>query len=334
MISKVFPGHSFYHAVHYVCKEERKAEILATEGVREHDYRLMTQDFITQHGLRPTKKQACFHSVLSFYPGENPNNDTLAAIAKKYLEGIGITNTQYAIVKHTDKAHLHLHVFANMVNNEGRSIPDNWIALKGKKMAQQLTREYKLVPALRKELALTNLEALSESEANKYKVYMAIAENLPHCRTMEELEQRLLKLGIETQYKYKGQSQEKQGVSFKIGQDCFKGSKVDRQFSLGNLQKTLSQQQKQVLAVNHEQAVSADPAGKSTGQTIARKRRIESWKEGHSTKALGENDLAKSLGNALDILLKPEENYDENAVDEFLKEQRRHRKKHKKRIKR
>ena len=167
MISKVFPGHHFYHAVRYVCREEKDPEILVTEGVRAHDYRLMAQDFMSQHELRPTKKQACFHSVLSFHPEENPANDTLVEIAKKYLEGIGITNTQYAIVKHTDKAHLHLHVIANMVNNDGKSIPDNWIALKGKRLAQQLTQEFKLIPALRKDLTLTNLEALSESEANK-----------------------------------------------------------------------------------------------------------------------------------------------------------------------
>lgn len=191
MISKVFPGHSFYHAVRYACKEERKAEIIAAEGVRSHDYRLMAQDFITQAQLRPAKKQSCFHSVLSFYPGERPDNATLAEIGKKYLEGIGITNTQYSFVLHTDKAHLHMHVFANMVNNDGKSISDSWIALKGKKVAQQLTQEYKLTPALHKNLSQTNIQAYTVNEANKYKVYVAISANLPYCQNLEELEKRL-----------------------------------------------------------------------------------------------------------------------------------------------
>ena len=151
MISKAFPGHNFYNAVRYVCRQEIEPEILATEGVRAHDWRLMAEDFINQHELRPSKKQACFHSVLSFHPTEKPDNETLVEIAKKYLEGIGITNTQYAIVKHSEKKHLHLHVIANMVNNDGKSIPDNWIGLKGKKLAQKLTDEYKLIPAIRKD---------------------------------------------------------------------------------------------------------------------------------------------------------------------------------------
>jgi hypothetical protein len=46
-----------------------------------------------------------------------------------------------------------------------------------------------LIPALEKNLKLTHLENLSDTEANKYKVYMAITEalahyHLPHKRTM------------------------------------------------------------------------------------------------------------------------------------------------------
>ena len=124
MISKVFPGHSFYHACRYVCLKQG-ASILETEGVRAHDHKLMSDDFILQNALRPSKKQACFHSALSFYPGENPGDAKMVQIAKEYLEGLCIKNTQFAIAKHTDKAHIHLHVLANMVNNQGESIKDN-----------------------------------------------------------------------------------------------------------------------------------------------------------------------------------------------------------------
>ncbi|MCW3092199.1 MAG: Relaxase/Mobilization nuclease domain [Ferruginibacter sp.] len=230
MISKPVPANSFYHTCRYIANKQG-AEILLAEGVRGHDYKLMATDFEMQQQLRPAKAQACFHSILSFYPGENPSDEMMKEIAKKYLAELGITNTQYAVSKHTDKTHLHMHIVANMVNNNGRSINDSWIGLRGKKIAQRLTQEYKLIPALQKNLVLTNMEALSQTEANKYRIYIAIAENLPRCKSMKELEEKLLTLGIETQYKYKGQSQERQGVSFKIGDTCFKGSQVDRKFS-------------------------------------------------------------------------------------------------------
>ncbi|SDX68507.1 Relaxase/Mobilisation nuclease domain-containing protein [Hydrobacter penzbergensis] len=245
MISKPVPANSFYHTCRYISNKPG-AELLVAEGVRGHDYKLMAEDFQTQQQLKPDKKKACFHSILSFYPGERPSDETMKEIAMKYLKELGIVNTQYAISKHTDKAHLHVHIVANMVNNEGKAISDSWIGLKGKKIAQRLTQEYKLVPALGKNLRLTNMEALSNLEANKYKIYIAISENLPHCQTMEELEKCLLKQGIQTLYKYKSHTQEKQGVSFKVDNISFKGSQVDRKFSLSGLEKILALQQRQV----------------------------------------------------------------------------------------
>src|SRR6187200_14240 len=235
MISKPVQANSFYHTCRYIAQKQG-AEVLIAEGVRGHDYKLMAADFEMQQQLRPSKTQACFHSILSFYPGEKPPDEMMKEIARKYLAELGITNTQFAITKHTDRAHLHMHIVANMVSNDGKAINDSWIGLRGKKIAQRLTEEYKLIPALEKELKLTNMEALSETEANKYKVYVAISENLPSCKSMEELEKKLLMLGIETQYKYKGQTREKQGVSFKMGNTCFKGSQVYRKFSFAGLE--------------------------------------------------------------------------------------------------
>ena len=41
MLSKVFTGHSFYGSVRYVCQDQSRSLVLATEGVRGHDYKLM-----------------------------------------------------------------------------------------------------------------------------------------------------------------------------------------------------------------------------------------------------------------------------------------------------
>ncbi len=149
MISKPVSSGSFYHTCRYICNKPG-AEVLLTEGVRDYDFKLMADDFETQHQHRPSKSKACFHSILSFHPDEKPSDETMMEIAKKYLTQLGIANTQYAISKHTDKAHLHLHIVANMVNNQGEAISDSWIGLRGKKVAQRLTEEYKLIPALKK----------------------------------------------------------------------------------------------------------------------------------------------------------------------------------------
>ena len=304
MISKPVPASSFYHTCRYICNKPG-AEVILTEGVRGHDYKLMAEDFLSQQQMRPTKEKACFHSILSFYPGEKPSDEMLKEIACKYLKELGIVNTQFAISKHTDKAHLHLHIVANMINNESKVITDSWIGLRGKKIAQRLTEEYKLVPALEKNLKLTNLEALSDLEANKYKIYIAISENLPHCHTMEDLESRLLKLGIETQYKYKGHTREKQGVSFKRGNICFKGSQIDRKFSLLGLQKILALQQEQVLKQRRKQKTNQKIKEEPLVHKRLTPRRSADNTPSEALEDLA-HDLEKVLEKNLDMLLNPE----------------------------
>lgn len=309
MISKVFDGHSFYHACRYICNK-LGAEVISSEGVRAYNVKYMADDFVLQAELRPSRRQACFHAALSFYPGEKLPDETMAEVGRKYLEMLGITDTQFAIVKHTDRAHIHLHIVANMVNNEGNAIRDNWIGFRGKKAAQQLTRQYRLTPATTKNLEITNLEALSATEANRYHIYTTILCCLPSCGSLGELEIRLKEHGIDTIYKYKGQTGERQGVSFRYGQDCFKGSKVDRKFSLSNLEKLIAAQQMNIRTQIGQSFTDTYPGKFAEAQTDA--------------------ELPKGLSEGASILLYQllKQQYVDNALPyELLREARKRKKK-------
>lgn len=251
MISKVITGKTFYGCCRYVCNNQQRATILHAEGVRDYNYRLMAHDFEMNRQQLPNRRVAVFHGILSFHPSESLTDEKMTSIAQEYLQNMGIVNTQYAITKHTDKAHPHLHIIANLVNNDGKVISDSWIGLNGKKVAQALTEKHQLVPARKKELTLANLEALNEEQATRYEIYQAIQTALPNCNSLNELQAFLLRQCIDTQYKYKGDTQEIQGISFKKGLYCFKGSSIDRQYSVANLQKAIQQkeikqQQKQI----------------------------------------------------------------------------------------
>ncbi|ASZ13703.1 relaxase/mobilization nuclease domain-containing protein [Chitinophaga pendula] len=245
MISKVITGKSFYGCCRYICADEQRAEILEAEGVREYSYWYMGHDFEVNRQQLPDKRKAVFHGILSFYPGEQLTNESMAQIAREYLEKIGITDTQYVITKHTDTNHLHLHIVANLVNNKGQSISDSWIGLRGKKAAQQLTQKYQLIPAIEKKIALTNLQALNNEEQARYEIFQAIESALHHCKILPALEKELTKKGIDIQYKYKGDTQQLQGISFKKGLYAFKGSSIDRKYSITGLQKAMQQQMAQ-----------------------------------------------------------------------------------------
>ncbi len=301
MISKVIIGKFFYGACKYICEDEKRALVLGGEGVRTHNYKFMAQDFDMQRNLRPSLKKAVFHGILSFYPGEKIDDVKMIKITKEYLSEMGITNTQYVITKHTDRDHLHLHVIANRVNNNGETIKDNWIGLKGKKIAQKLTLKHELKQALSKDLSLTHLERLNEKEANRYIIYQAILERLRLCKTLDDLRNQLQKEGIETLYKYKGQTEELQGISFRIGEYKYKGSEIDRNLSLKNLQRTIEQQQK----------IELQPVSKTTGDNNP----TETLQEAISKELHQKNSL-------LEELMKPEK-MDEQMPRELLRQRRK-----------
>lgn len=247
MISKVITGSHFKACCRYVCEDKGRSEILFVNGIREQNYKLMAQDFESIRKLKPNKKKAVFHGILSLYPGEKLSNEKMVEIGRRYLEDLNITNTQFVIAKHFDKKHSHMHVIANLVNLNGESISENWIGLRGKKVAQKLTQEYGLIPATRKDLKNTNLEKLSNEDLTRYQIFSLIDGLLPKCNTLEELAEKLKLEQIQTRYKLKKGSSEVQGISFEKNSLAFKASEVDRRFSYGNLQKYFEKKQKEKI---------------------------------------------------------------------------------------
>ena len=244
MISKIFlSSKTFGETCRYLCQDHTRAEILYAEGVRSHDLQLMTADFEWQHRLMPEKEKPVFHGVLSFPPGEQVPDERLVEIGQKYLQRIGVVNTQYAFVKHTDKPHLHMHIIANKVDNDGDPTGKGLIIERGIKAAEQLTREYQLRQE-RKSLEQTHLQALHQPDRIRYRIYEAIKEQLPSCRDLEDLEKALLRQGITIRYREDAETGQRQGISFRLEQRSFKGGLVDKDYSLNGLEQILAHQQK------------------------------------------------------------------------------------------
>ena len=119
MIGKIIAGSSFAGTVGYVIK--KLSHILDTEGITPPNVREMVQDFKDQTLLNPRIKNAVGHISLSFSPNDAPRmTDTLMTqIVKEYMQKMGITDTQYLLVRHLDQPHPHCHLVYNRVSNDG-----------------------------------------------------------------------------------------------------------------------------------------------------------------------------------------------------------------------
>ena len=243
MIGKVISGSSFSGTVGYVMKEESR--ILEAEGVMPPEVKDMAQDFKDQTLLNPRLKNNVGHISLSFSSKDAPRmtDALMTQIAKEYMQKMGITDTQYLLVRHLDQPHPHCHLVYNRVGNNGQTISDKNIKIRNAKVCRELTEKCGLYLAPGKDDV--RRERLREPDKTKYEIYDAIKGSLPKCKNWNELEGKLKEQGISVRYKYCGSTDRKQGVLFSKNGFEFSGSKIDRAFNFTKLDNRFNHIQQQ-----------------------------------------------------------------------------------------
>ncbi|TKC01864.1 relaxase/mobilization nuclease domain-containing protein [Pedobacter cryotolerans] len=299
MIGKITSGKSFGGCVRYVV-EKQDAELVFGDGVRSEDAKLATADFNLQRRLRPGLGQAVGHITLNWSINDKDmlNSQRMLEMAREYLERMKIKNTQVLFVRHHDAKHPHLHVIYNRVDNDGRTISDQFLKWRNTEVCKMMTLKYNMHMAQGK--AEVNRQRLKGGDKVKYLIHDVLKKNIPLSNSFPELEKRLKKSGIAVEYKYKSGSDIVQGVSFKYGNASFKGSQIDRSMSYCSIARQLE---------------------KNLGQNIDRKPEMSAQYSRQNGAALQSTADAK---NVLDILL--EKNYNEDQSDSLA--QHKKKKKH------
>ena len=190
--------------------------------------------------MNPRVTKAVGHIALSFSKEDAPrlNNAVMAQIAWEYMECMGIKDTQYIIGRHFDKEHPHVHIAFNRIDNNGKTISDRNDRFRSERICKELTKKYELHFAKGKEQM--KADRLREPDKTRYELYQILKKEVGRCKDWNTLLERLERQGIDVQFKYKGQTNEIQGIVFTMNDYRFNGSKVDRQFSYSKIDAVLS----------------------------------------------------------------------------------------------
>ena len=225
MIGKIVKGTSFSGCVNYVLKED-KSRLLKAVGVYGSPEEIAEQ-FELQTLLNDKVKNTVCHISLSFSAEDEDrirdDDGLMLKLAHDYMKLMGIENTQFIIARHTDRDHPHCHIVYNRVDNDGRTISDKNDRYRNEKVCKMLTARYRL----------------RHHDRVKYFIYHALKREVPNARSWSELRLALRKYRIDTQWKLSRTTGEMQGVKFTYNQLTFSGSRIDRQFSLLNIDQEL-----------------------------------------------------------------------------------------------
>ena len=248
MIAKIMKGSGFKGVINYILDPKKGTELIDSLGVRTDGINHIVQSFIDQTELNPRVSKVVGHISLSFSVQDSPklNNEWMAQIAREYMEKMGIKDTQYIIGRHFDKEHPHVHIAFNRIDNNGKTISDRNDRFRSEKICKELTAKHGLYFADGKEKVKEH--RLKEPDKTKYEIYQALKAEITRCRDWKTLLSHLKMQDIDVRFKYKGNSQEVQGIIFEKNGYLFNGSKVDRSFSYSKIDFALQQNDRE-----HEQ---------------------------------------------------------------------------------
>ena len=240
MIAKIVKGSNFKGVVNYILDKEKNAKILVCDGLFAENKETIVGSFEAQARMNPKVTKPVGHIALAFSKEDEHRltDRAMAGIALEYLNAMGITDTQILIVRHFDKEHPHVHIAFNRIANDGRTISDRNERIRSARICKELTRKYGLYFSDGKEQVKRH--RLKEPDKTKYEIYSILKTEVSRCENWNILIANLKKQGVDVQFKYKGKSNEIQGVIFSKNGYSFSGSKIDRQFSYSKIDAALN----------------------------------------------------------------------------------------------
>lgn len=249
----------------YVSGEDKKAEVLATEGVRGTSGADMAADFNAQRERNPNLGRAVMHVALAWPAAEKEmSNELMLELTRAWMKEMKIDaqGTQWSLTRHNGTNHPHGHLIINRVDNQGVTISDQHNYRNSVEACRTLEKQYGLINA--KEVGQDKRRAMREQLPARAaaKLYMQDSESRhkPHAASIEELLAAMKRDGINAQPTY--QKGKLQAVVFEYQGQFVKGSELGRECSGNKLAEAIDAQRERVL----EQRAEVTMAGQQYGQ--------------------------------------------------------------------
>lgn len=233
-------GKSITHtaaAVNYAIVKE-KGEVLDKHLLTGETAEEIAKEFQQFQELNGRCKNNTFSFVISpsVEDGKTLTNKEYRDIAKEFLEKSGLKDHQAIIVKHQDKEHTHLHIFANRIGIDGKAASDHFVGLESQRIADEIAKDRNLTRA--KVVGIEN--EINNKDIKKEilsRFENAIKTHRP--RNQEQFFDALKANKIDAKLTINKQG-EVQGYRVNFEGQSFKASEIGNKFTLAKLDKTLS----------------------------------------------------------------------------------------------
>jgi branched-subunit amino acid transport protein AzlD len=255
MIGNQTKGKSFRGLLDYL--ENKEQSSLIGGNMFGTNARELAREFRLSRQLNPEAEKVVHHVSLSLSPGEELDNDTWCLVADKYIEEMGYTANQYAIYRHSDRNHDHIHICASRISlDDGKITRDSWEYVRSEKIIRQLELEYGLQETLSSKEKLNRAPSYGQQrriereqleyehglrntppqQSIKTQLIELIDRAIVDKPTMPRLVERLQLQGVEVRHGLTRNGKSK-GISYSWNDQKFSGTSLGPAYTFPGLQK-------------------------------------------------------------------------------------------------
>lgn len=309
-------GKGFRGALNYNLEKVNKgvAKWLDT-SFAQHDERTIMDEVKMIRVLRPNLAKYFYHTSVNFPPHENLKDEQMVSIAKDYLEAMGFDQHQYAIFRHFDADHPHMHILANRIGYDGKVLSDSKDYQRSEQILRKLEKQYGLTEVISsrqaKERAMTKneLEMMKRTDepSVKMKLQVTIKNLLTQKPTAEQFIKHLEAQGINVLFN-QASTGFISGISYGYDGMQFKGAHLGNAYKWQAIKNAINYEQERDCTAIYQanirtRANQPDRTGQSTS-TGATERTIADTK----VTAGNRNDVQQGTGKLQDQIGKANRN--------------------------
>ena len=246
MVTNTTKGNSFAKCFDYITRakkdglppDKREWHILGSDGVRLREgtdgwRKLAAEDLARPLSARSPIKDPCVHISLDFKAEDAPRLDDafMLKIALEYMEKMGIKDTPFVIVRHTDKAHPHCHLIFCRSDINGKIIKSATNFRRNTKVCREITDRYNLT--LGNDKFSVNPEKLRGAEKAKYEIAQTLREVMADesISDFKTLKARLSQYGISAKPYFVDDDDNARSIIYKKDGHSFLASKIDKHYT-------------------------------------------------------------------------------------------------------
>ena len=312
-------GKGFRGALNYNLEKVKKgvAKWLDT-SFAQHDERTIMDEVKMIRVLRPNLAKYFYHTSVNFPPHENLKDEKMVTIAKDYLEAMGFNQHQYAIFRHFDADHPHMHILVNRIGYDGTVVSDSKDYQRSEQILRKLEKHYGLTEVISsrqaKERAMTKneLEMMKRTDepSVKMKLQVIIKSILSQKPTAERFIKHLEAQGINILFN-QASTGFVSGVSYGYEGMQFKGAHLGNAYKWQAVKNAINYEQERDRTTIYQANVRtrANQPKRTTESTGATERAIADTK----VTAGNRNDVQQGVGKLQDQIGKANRNNNKAA---------------------